>query len=95
MNSYLQLFVLFLSLLFGFLMGFILNFNMFKVIKYNKVMNVIIYLLLEIVLSLAYIALLYFICKGIVHIYFYIMVVLGYYLYFKCKYLYKKCKTQD
>lgn len=95
MNSYLQLLVLLLSLLFGFIMGFIINFNMIKIFKYNKVINIVIYLLLAIVLSLAYIVLLYYICSGIIHIYFYIMVILGYYLYFKCKHLYKKRKSLD
>lgn len=93
MNSFLQLFVLVLSFVFGFGMGFIVNFNLAKLLRYNKLLNILIYLLLIIVLSLSYIVLLYFICDGIIHIYFYAMLSLGYYFYFKCKKLYKSRKS--
>ena len=78
MSSYVQLLCLLISFIYGFIL-YKLNYFNYKILK-NKfiIFRIILYLLYILDLSILYIVILYKINKGILHIYFVIMIILGF-----------------
>lgn len=78
MSSYVQLLCLIISFIYGFILYKLNCFN-YKILK-NKfiIFRIILYLFYILDLSILYIVILYKINKGILHIYFVIMIILGF-----------------
>lgn len=85
MTSNVQLTSLLFSFIYGFLFNFLVTINIALLKKTFPILKLINILLLCIVLSIIYITILYYINNGIVHIYFYLVFLLGFEFYFKCK----------
>ena len=86
-----QLFVLFLSFVFG------IFFYYFGLINYcctknkNKILQIIIDLIFVIDMDFLYVFILYNVCYGMFHIYFFFMILGGAYFGYKCTSHVKKC----
>lgn len=85
MTSNIQLTSLLFSFIYGFMFNFLVTINIILLKKTFPILKLINIILLCIVLSIIYITILYYINNGIVHLYFYLVFILGFELYFKCK----------
>lgn len=92
MSSAIQLLCLIISFGYGFIFGLFLtiNFTVFK--RKNKIYLFLSFILLSFIFSLIYIYINYYLNKGIIHIYFYILILWGYIVFRKCQKSLIKCK---
>lgn len=93
MNSYLQLLIIVISFLYGTLFYLLARYNMLIIKKLSTFLKYVISFVFVIDMVIIYIYLIYHINRGMFHIYFLVMIFLGYvtmnYLY---KYLVKLCQ---
>ena len=100
MSSFIQLKSFMLSFIYGFLIYLVLRFNKFIIYDLTKIIKYIITSICLVDLSLIYIYLIYKINYGYYHVYFILVLIIGfminYYLYNYfvklCKKIFKKCK---
>lgn len=85
MTSNIQLISLLFSFIYGFIFNFLVSVNIAFLKKTFPIIKLINIILLCIILSIIYITVLYYINNGIVHLYLYLVFILGFELYFKCK----------
>lgn len=78
MNSYIQLFLIIFSFIYGNVLYYLndMNIKLFK--KNNFIIKIIGLLLYVVVIVMFYIFVLYRLCYGELHIYFILLIVLGY-----------------
>lgn len=85
MTSNIQLTSLLFSFIYGFIFNFLVSINITLLKKTFPIMKLINIILLCIILSIIYITVLYYINNGMIHLYFYLVFLLGFESYFKCK----------
>ena len=98
MNSYVQVFSFLVSFIYGVLFYLFARFNRFMISNKNNAIKLIVTFVFVIDMVILYIYLMYKINFGIIHPYFVMVVVLGFFfmlkMYSKCKNCVKKIKFQ-
>lgn len=82
MNLKIQIFSLLFSFFYGIIFSFLVNLHYHYLFSKNKILQIVMTFILLLDMALLYFLLLKFINGGIIHIYFYLMICLGFYFSF-------------